>query len=127
MSSPVLVDTCVLVPISVADLFLRLAEAKVFRILWSEEILAELERNLVRKIGFTAEGARRRLEAMRDNFPDALVEDCEALTGAMTCDPRCGMPLFANAVGKRLGSVRPDRRGRWNVCIWETDQLDSKR
>ncbi|MFL4475050.1 PIN domain-containing protein [Paeniglutamicibacter sp. MACA_103] len=81
-------DTCVLLPITLVDLLLRLAEAKTYRILWSEEILVELERNLILKIDLEPTSARRRINAMREHFPDALVEDYESLTGVMTCDEK---------------------------------------
>ncbi|WP_417234820.1 PIN domain-containing protein [Arthrobacter sp.] len=88
MSFPVVLDTCVLLPISVADLVLRLAEAKLFRVLWSEEILGELERNLVAKINLEREAAARRLRFMRQAFPDALVENHQALIDSMMCDEK---------------------------------------
>lgn len=88
MSFPVVLDTCVLLPISVADLVLRLAEAKLFRVLWSEEILEELERNLVAKINLGPEAAARRLRFMRQAFPDALVENHQALIDSMICDEK---------------------------------------
>lgn len=88
MSFPVLIDTCVLLPITLTDLLLRLAEARTYRVLWSEDILTELERNLVRKIQLSPVDARRRVEAMKDHFPDALVEDYEDLTRAMICDEK---------------------------------------
>jgi len=76
------------VPIALADLVLRLAEAKSFRVLWSAEILEELERNLATKIGLSPVAARKRTDAMRTHFPDALVEDYESFRDAMTCDPK---------------------------------------
>lgn len=46
MAFPVFFDTCVLLPIGLADLLFRLAEVKMFRPSWSLDVLAELERNL---------------------------------------------------------------------------------
>ena len=88
MAFPVVLDTCTLFPIALADLLLRLAEAKAFRPLWSEEILAELERNLVSKGKTTAVRARKRVTRMREHFPDALVEHYEDLIPTMTCDAK---------------------------------------
>lgn len=85
---PVLLDTCVLLPITVTDLLLRLAEQKTYRVLWSVEILDELERNLIAKIGLTPVMARKRIDVMRQHFPDALVENYENLSASMTCDPK---------------------------------------
>ena len=88
MSFPVVLDACVLIPMPIADLLLRLATAKQFRPLWSDEILNEVERNLVKKLHKDPHSARRRVNAMRDFFPDALVENYESLVPAMTNDPK---------------------------------------
>jgi predicted nucleic acid-binding protein len=88
LAFPVVLDTCVLFPIALTDLLLRLAEAKAFRPLWSNEILAELERNLVSKGKATPVRARKRVTRMREHFPDALVENYEDLIPIMTCDPK---------------------------------------
>lgn len=84
MAFPVLVDACVLVSMPKTDLMLRLADAQEFRVLWSEEILDEVERNLITAIGLDPMSARRRVDAMRSHFPDAMVEDYEGLIPAMT-------------------------------------------
>ncbi|WP_129660522.1 PIN domain-containing protein [Rothia halotolerans] len=88
MSFPVLLDACALIPMPVADMLLRLTTAKQYRALWSEEILEEVERNLVSQLGRTAQQARRRVDRMREYFPDALVEGHEGLSQAMTNDPK---------------------------------------
>lgn len=62
--------------------------ARQFRLLWSEEILDEVERNLVQQLGLRAEAARKRVTAMRLSFPDALVENYEGLIEAMTNDQK---------------------------------------
>jgi predicted nucleic acid-binding protein len=85
---PALLDANVLIPLNTADLLLRLAEADTFRMLWSEQILDEVERNLVSKLGKTPEQARRRVATMREVFPDAMVTGFEPLIGAMTNDEK---------------------------------------
>lgn len=80
----ILLDACVLLPYQLADLLLRLADAEMYEPLWSEEILAEVERNLIGKFGVPAEKASRRLGRMRAAFPHAVVEGYEALVPAMT-------------------------------------------
>lgn len=88
MAFPVLLDACVLVPIQTTDLLLRLASTKLFRPLWSDEILNETERNLIGKLAMSPDRARSRMDTMRRVFPDAMVTEYEALTANMTNDPK---------------------------------------
>jgi hypothetical protein len=56
-----LLDACVLVPMPLADTLLRLAEPPaVFDARWSEDILVEMSRTLVRRFAKTPENARYR-------------------------------------------------------------------
>lgn len=84
MTFPVLVDACVLIPMSTTDLLLRMADARHFRVLWSSDILGEVEKNLVAQLRLSPEAARRRVSAMREYFPDAMVEDYATLIPSMT-------------------------------------------
>ena len=77
-----------LFPFSVRDTLLRAAEKGLFQPVWSNEILDELERNLVAKVGIAASKARRLVETMCEAFPEALVTDLEVLIPAMTNDPK---------------------------------------
>jgi len=53
LDTAVLLDACVLAPFSVCDLFLRLAEEpRLYRPRWSEEILAEVRRTQIDKLGW---------------------------------------------------------------------------
>ncbi|MCP3797726.1 PIN domain-containing protein [Allokutzneria sp. A3M-2-11 16] len=85
MAFPVFLDACVLVPIRLADLLLRLAEAGTYRALWSNEVLDEVERNLP-KLGVSPEKAAIRIGHMRREFPDAMITGYEDLVPAMTND-----------------------------------------
>ncbi len=69
----VLLDTCVLVPPTLADSLLRLSEAGCFGIRWSDDIFAELERTLTR-MGVPPSRVDRRLRDMADAFPQARIE-----------------------------------------------------
>jgi predicted nucleic acid-binding protein len=88
MSFPALLDACVLLPYQLCDLLLRLAETDMYRPLWSQEILDEVERNLVTRFGKTPPQARRRVDQMRTAFPLANVDSYEDLTPAMTNHPK---------------------------------------
>jgi predicted nucleic acid-binding protein len=87
MAFPAFLDACVLIPMKLTDLLLRLAEANTYRLLWSDEVLAEVERNLP-DLGVHPDKARWRIEQMRCAFPDALVTGYEALIPAMTNHPK---------------------------------------
>ena len=75
-----LLDTCVLVPSRARDVLLEVASARVYRSLWSSEILAELDRTLrllQGKRGMAPEETDaylvRLFRQMETSFPDALV------------------------------------------------------
>ena len=88
MPVPALLDACVLLPYQLCDLLLRLAEADLYRPLWSADILDEVERNLVGSFGKSPHQARRRIQQMETAFPQATVEDYANLTAVMTTHPK---------------------------------------
>ncbi|MEN4464388.1 PIN domain-containing protein [Mycolicibacterium conceptionense] len=83
----VLLDACVLVPYQLADLLMRLADDELYELLWSQQILNEVERNLV-KLDIPPEKAARRISQMRAAFPHAVVDGYEDLIDAMRVDPK---------------------------------------
>jgi predicted nucleic acid-binding protein len=85
MTFSVVLDTCVLYPAYLRDTLLRLAEAGLFRPLWSAGILDELDRNLV-EAGIPAQTVQRLVTEMRTAFDDAEVVSYEPLIATMTCD-----------------------------------------
>lgn len=82
---PAFFDTCSLFGGLLNDLFLRLAEEGAYRLLWSDQVLDELQQALVERVG--SERARRRVEAMRRAFPDAAVQGYQHLEQRMPVDP----------------------------------------
>lgn len=83
----VILDACVLVPYQLADLLLRIADAELFEPLWSDDLLAEVERNIV-KLGVQPDKAARRVSQMASAFPNATVTGFEHLVPAMSTDPK---------------------------------------
>jgi predicted nucleic acid-binding protein len=84
---PAFLDTCVLLKPYLCDTLLSIAEAGVYRPLWSPMIMAELERNLARR-GLDEKRITHRVEQMNGAFPDALVTGYESLIGEMANDPK---------------------------------------
>lgn len=88
MTISVVLDACVLIPLHLSDLLLRLAAEDMYEALWSVDILGEVERNLVAKLNVPAGKAARRVDAMRTTFPAASVDGYQDLVDAMmTRDP----------------------------------------
>lgn len=73
-------DACVLVPIALADTLLRLAEADLYRPLWSERVLDEMVEAIDAVHPNLAVGAARaRAAVMQRSFDDACVVGWERL------------------------------------------------
>lgn len=84
----VVLDACVLVPMPLCDTLLRLAEdSPLYRPLWSDRILEEVGRAVKEKLGHTEVQSKRRTDAMRLAFPEALVPSASELETALTCIP----------------------------------------
>jgi hypothetical protein len=81
---PVLLDTCVLVPPALCDTILRFAERRLFLPRFSSQTLADMEDELIQKVGLTPERAKRRVHLIREYFQDAVVGGSEALIPAIT-------------------------------------------
>jgi predicted nucleic acid-binding protein len=83
----VVFDACVLVPMPLCDTLLRCAEEPtLFRLAWSNQTLEEVERALTTKLGYSEAQASRRVRAMREafpeavvNFPNSLIHACEGI------------------------------------------------
>ena len=76
VARPVVLDACVLVPQSLCDLLLRLAEEpRLYRPVWTEEILGEAHRALTQRLPkkWPVAAADRWREAIGRAFPEACV------------------------------------------------------
>jgi predicted nucleic acid-binding protein len=81
-------DACVLVPMALCDLLLRLAEEPaMYRPLWSEQILTEMAKALKTKLHRSSEAAAWRRQQMKLAFPEAMVTVPSALLKAVECIP----------------------------------------
>ena len=70
----VFIDTSVLFPFSVMDLFLALAEDRAHRVLWTDELLDEWERVIVREQHRTRASAAAVTAAIREFFDDTRID-----------------------------------------------------
>ena len=104
MAFSALLDACVLYPVGVRDLLLSVAEREVYVPHWTAEILDEMERNVVAEGRATAERMAAMRHQMNIAFPFAQVEDYQALTAAMTNDPK-DRHVLAAAVRARIGLI----------------------
>lgn len=80
----VVLDSCVLFPMPLCDTLLRAAEAELYEVHFSQEILDGATRNLVKKGRMTSAKAARFQEMLKTHFPEAMVEVPLELVGMMT-------------------------------------------
>lgn len=95
----VFLDACVLVPNWLRDILLTAAERELYRPLWSETVLDEMERALVNKRNLTSERARYTRQMMETAFPDAAVLGFEGLSPSMPINAKDQHVLAAALVG----------------------------
>jgi predicted nucleic acid-binding protein len=79
----VVLDANVLFPFTVRDTLLRAAALGMYQVHWSEEILHEATRNLIATGRMNDEQAAHLMAAMRNAFPEALVQGHEMLIPSM--------------------------------------------
>jgi hypothetical protein len=85
----VVLDACVLLPASLRDTLLRLAETPCLYIpKWSNQIGVEVVRNRESRRKLTPERIAHLTEQVQLHFPEALIEGYEKLAVLMTNDPK---------------------------------------
>ena len=72
-----------LYPLNLRDVLVWSAAAEFYRVLWSDRILDEATRNLVRDGRIVQAGAERLVGFLRLHFPEACVTDYDGLISAM--------------------------------------------
>lgn len=127
----VVLDACVILPATLNDTILRLAEANCFGVRWSDTIMDEVRRNMVaEKFRIPPEAADLRLGAMREAFPFADVKGYEALIPAMSNDPKDRHVLAAavrsdahTIVTSNLKDFPPESLAPWGIEAVHPDQF----
>ncbi|MFD1677409.1 PIN domain-containing protein [Alicyclobacillus fodiniaquatilis] len=86
MALVVFLDACVLFPSNLRDVILSMAEAGMYQLRWSPDVLEEMERNLI-KAGKATPRLRNVMEAA---FPDAMVlrDEYQEMLGDMPNDEK---------------------------------------
>ena len=130
MFRSVLIDACVLVPISLCDVLLELADAEFFKPLWSEMILAEVKNALVNDIGLPEERARVRIQEMRTAFPEGMIVNFEDAIPLMKNHPKDRHVLAAAVKGgcdciltENLGDFPSDVLTQYGVAAISPDDF----
>lgn len=97
---PVVLDSCVLYPMYLRDTLLCVAEAGMYQVRWTEEILAGAFRNLVKDGRMNRIQADRLNQVMNLAFPEALLDMTDDLLPCMDNDEGDRHVLAAALVGK---------------------------
>lgn len=84
----VVLDACVLIPAPLRDTLLRAAERGTYRLHWSELILEEVRRNLVKRGMVSSLDAQDLINVMSEFFAEAFVRGFETLVPCMTNDEK---------------------------------------
>lgn len=84
----VVLDACVLIPAPLRDTLLRAAELGMYRLHWSELILAEVKRNLIKRGMTSSVDAQELIDVMSEFFAEAFVRGFETLIPCMTNDEK---------------------------------------
>lgn len=95
-----LYDANVLYPFEIRDVLMVAARTGVFRVLWSDDILDECERNLIKNGRATQDNMDRMFTVMKRLYPDATVTGYHHLMPSMTCAVKDRHVLAAAVVGK---------------------------
>jgi predicted nucleic acid-binding protein len=124
-------DACVLLPASLRDTLLRLAETpRLYMPKWSNQIWAEVTRNLESRRKLSPEKIAHLTEQVRLHFPEAQVEGYEKLTALMTNDLKdrhvVAAAVKAHAqviVTSNLKDFPPSSLAEWEIEARHPDQF----
>ena len=104
MAFPALLDACVLYPVGVRDLLLSIAERGVYMPYWTDQILEEMERNVIKDGRASSEAVAAMRELMNAAFPAATIKGYESLIPSMTNDQK-DRHVLAAAVRGNIGLI----------------------
>ncbi|NJK76638.1 MAG: PIN domain-containing protein [Microcoleus sp. SU_5_6] len=124
----VVLDSCVIFPMYLRDTLFRAAEDGLYDVYWSQEILDGATRNLVNTGRMTREKAARFEAALKEAFPNAMVEVPEDLIQQMTNDAGDRHVAAAAVIAKakvivtsNLRDFPPDSLNPWGIVALHPD------
>lgn len=118
MAYVAVLDADVLHPYVSVDLLLRLAERRLFRPAWSEEIIGEVRDSLIKR-GLESARVDSRIQAMRDAFPEAMTDRVERYLAVIPDEVDVGDRHVAGAAL----AARADAIVTRNVSDFAPDEL----
>ncbi len=125
---PVLLDSCVILPMPLCDTLMRAAEAGLYRVHFSQKILDDATDNLVKQGKMTNDKALYFQRMLNKYFPEAMVDVPQQLIDAMTNHPRDRHVLAAAIVAKAEVIVTENLKDFpaqdlevWGIRAWHQD------
>ena len=123
-------DANVLYPISVADLTLRLGDIAIHEILWTEDLLAEINRVIVDDKGLTTDAADYFCECIRSSFPEGEISRAaydDLITTRVGPDPDDHVHAVAAVAGGATVLLTSDLSGFPREDVGQIRVLDPDR
>lgn len=96
----VILDACALFPASLRDMLLRTADAGLYKLQFTDDILEEVRRNLVLQRNIPEEKAQRLIDIIKTHFPESLITHHHQLIDAMPINAKDRHVLAAAIAGK---------------------------
>ncbi len=97
-SFKVVLDACAIIPAPLRDTLLRAADAGLYRVQLTDDILEEARRNLISQIGLSEDKAERIVRAIKRQFPEAFVTQHTLLIESMPINDKDRHVLAAAVV-----------------------------
>jgi predicted nucleic acid-binding protein len=126
----VILDSCVIYPMPLCDTLMRAAEAGLYELHFSQEIINGATRNLVKNEVMTDAKAAYFQGQIKTHFPEALVEVPSQLIAAMTNHPRdhhvVAAAIVANAeiiVTDNITDFPAEALDPWGIEAWHPDDF----
>ena len=90
MPFSVIYDACLLYPFEIRDILMVAARTRTFAVRWTDAILDEFTRNLIKDGRATQENTQRMIADMKKLYPYATIplNDYESLIPVMKCEPK---------------------------------------